>query len=434
MTRIGIDMDGVLADWAGGIELELDMDGHDSSFLNWSTWDGAYTDEQREIVKHAQASHKFYYQLMPIPGACYGVHALEATGCEIVFVSTPDHMNSTCADDKIAWLEKHIGKGYGKKLILTHDKTLVNVDILIDDKPFITGAIKPTWTQIIFDQPYNREIPSADKRVRLTKWINAPVAVAMAIVLGQGEPEPEPEPKAHPRVIGVGGLLTSGKDTVADYLVDGHGWTKLNMSSILHEAMLALDPWIPVNAHPSIINPIGFNGESVRYSHLIEQVGYTSAKNNPEARRLLQALGTDVGRNLLGESVWVDAMRNKILDQFDEGKSVIVSGIRFPNEVDLINGFVEGKTWWVDRGLKNSSTHASENSVRADDFDRVIDNKGTFDELLDNVERELAHTGRYTPLTNPTGVTHLGQTATVFVNNREAGTRTTLLNLNRIAA
>lgn len=40
-------------------------------------------------------------------------------------------------------------------MIMTHDKTLVQGLVLVDDKPVITGALTPTWRHIIFDASYN---------------------------------------------------------------------------------------------------------------------------------------------------------------------------------------------------------------------------------------------------------------------------------------
>jgi hypothetical protein len=50
---------------------------------------------------------------------------------------------------------------------------------------------------------------------------------------------------AERKIIGIGGKLRSGKDTVADHLVSAHGFTKLGTSSPLLRAALVLDPVIP---------------------------------------------------------------------------------------------------------------------------------------------------------------------------------------------
>lgn len=177
-----------------------------------------------------------------------------------------------------------------------------------------------------------------------------------------------------PPLVGIGGLLASGKDTVADYLVEHHGYTKLNMSEPLHEAMLALNPIVSPGLDPVL-----------RYGELVAAVGYTAAKENPEVRRLLQALGTEVGRKMFGENVWVDIAGRKIDALRAEGKPVVITGIRYPNELEMIRSRKGGHALWVARNVAQGA-HASETSVQATDFDITIENISTLDALYASTE------------------------------------------------
>ena len=175
------------------------------------------------------------------------------------------------------------------------------------------------------------------------------------------------------RLIGLGGRLRAGKDAVADHLVAKHGFVKLGMSDALHEALLAIDPIVECW-------DAAMGGEE-RYSDLIKRDGYVEAKKNPEVRRLLQKLGTEVGRDMIYEDVWADIMARKVDALHAEGKDVVVTGVRFPNEVDMVRG-VYGKAVWIERPTAGeTSSHASESSVSAEDFDVVIHNTGTLDDL-----------------------------------------------------
>ncbi|MBT2484760.1 MULTISPECIES: hypothetical protein [unclassified Microbacterium] len=181
-------------------------------------------------------------------------------------------------------------------------------------------------------------------------------------------------------LIGLGGRLRSGKDAFADRLVDKHGYVKLGMSDALHEAMLAIDPI--VEAYGNVYDT---EVEFARYSELIAEVGYVEAKKIPEVRRLLQQLGTEVGRNMIGENVWVQIMARKIDDHRAAGHPVVVTGIRFPNEVRMI-AQLGGQALWIERPGVHAPTagtaaHASENSVSADDFHSTLLNDGTLAEL-----------------------------------------------------
>ena len=171
-------------------------------------------------------------------------------------------------------------------------------------------------------------------------------------------------------IIGLGGRKTSGKDAVADFLVEEHGYTKHEMSSVLHVILLVLDPWVMVHEDEAEVSEFIRPG-IMRYSTLCAPIGYVEAKRFREVRRLLQALGTDVGRNMIYEDVWVDVMRDKITNT--EG-NVVFSGVRYPNELEMLLD-LGGTAAWVNRpGLPEGDTHSSETSLGQTDFDLVLDN------------------------------------------------------------
>lgn len=183
------------------------------------------------------------------------------------------------------------------------------------------------------------------------------------------------------RLIGIGGRLAAGKDTVADYLV-GKGWIKFGMSDPLHQSMMKLNPIVDAYGTEG-----GIDAEVVTYREAIEERGYTEAKAEfPEVRRILQVFGTEVGRDLFGENVWVDIMKRRAAAAM-ETQNVIVTGIRFINEVEAIRE-LGGKLWWVDRheATNVAVNHASENSVSGKDFDEVIPNYGTIEALYRDVD------------------------------------------------
>lgn len=182
-------------------------------------------------------------------------------------------------------------------------------------------------------------------------------------------------------VIGLGGRLRAGKDEVADHLVREHGFVKIGMSDALHRAMMVLDPIIELEVPSAFSN--GYPRVR-RYSDIIKRRGYVEAKKVLEVRRLLQRLGTEVGRDIIGENVWVDITASTIASHLRGGRSVVVTGIRFSNELRMIFQFA-GRAIWVERpdesAASGAARHASENGVTPEMFDQVLLNDGTLADL-----------------------------------------------------
>ena len=179
------------------------------------------------------------------------------------------------------------------------------------------------------------------------------------------------------RLIGIGGYAGSGKDAVADILEDSHGFYGTFMSQPLNAALCRLNPQVEVRP-----------GEVFRYVDLIAQLGYTRAKELPEVRRLLQAMGTEVGRDMFGQTIWVDLMRNN-LAAYEPDDDVVVTGIRFPNEASMIHE-LGGELWWTYRpGYGPVNSHSSDNTLSLRHFDRVVVNDGTLEDLEQLVTKML---------------------------------------------
>lgn len=198
--------------------------------------------------------------------------------------------------------------------------------------------------------------------------------------------------KNAPIVLGLGGLKESGKDTVADYLAERHGFVKFGMSDPLHAALLVLDPVVHITrdeANKLWAEGIDSLGTYMRYSFITEQLGYVRAKEIADYRRLLQVFGTDIGRNMIGEDTWLNSAKRTIADEVAAGNNVVLTSTRFPNEIQMIEKF-GGSTWWVHREFKrDEDLHASEQSVGENDFGHVIMNITTYADLYENVEKAL---------------------------------------------
>lgn len=176
-----------------------------------------------------------------------------------------------------------------------------------------------------------------------------------------------------PKLIVIGGYVFSGKDAVANILVEEVGWYKTYMSKPLENALLTLDPYIPVNVAKTEV--------PLRYSAVHASVGYDESKKIDEVRRLLQTLGTEVGRNMFGPDSWLNLVSKEVTEQLYQGRNVVVTGVRYPNEMARFKDF-EAKSLWVERpGVTAVNAHSSENTLIPNDFDMCCYNSGTLEDL-----------------------------------------------------
>ena len=177
-------------------------------------------------------------------------------------------------------------------------------------------------------------------------------------------------------LIGFSGALRSGKDAAADRLVEKFDYVKLQFGELVSEAMLRLNPIVSAGIEP---------GVTTRYADLIEVLGYSRTKEIPEARRLLQALGTEVARDLFGENVWVDMMERKVSALLARDVNVTITGVRFPNELAMLHR-LGGLSVFIYRPGYEQGGHTSETSVMPLDCTNYIANDGPLEDLYAKVE------------------------------------------------
>jgi hypothetical protein len=121
-------------------------------------------------------------------------------------------------------------------------------------------------------------------------------------------------------------------------------------------------------------------------------------------RYILQYWGTEVIRQGFHDDMWIASLENKIRASRD---NIVITDCRFPNE---ISGLKQqgGKIIWIQRGitphwydiaaqanrgsvnatawLAENNIHSSETSWAGTDFDAIIDNDGTIDNLYQQLK------------------------------------------------
>ncbi len=175
-------------------------------------------------------------------------------------------------------------------------------------------------------------------------------------------------------LIGLCGYAGVGKDTAAEVLIEEFGYKRVAFADPIRDSVIALDPYI------------SHQGEFHRLSDFMaDQGGWEAAKDNEEVRRLSQAMGTEVGRNILSHDLWVLLAETRLDDR------TVVTDTRFPNEARLIRKH-GGILIRVERpGFGPVNAHLSDRASEKWTYEHRIQNDSNVESLHQKM-RELVRT------------------------------------------
>jgi hypothetical protein len=157
----------------------------------------------------------------------------------------------------------------------------------------------------------------------------------------------------------------SGKTTVANALVSAHGYQRVAFADPL-KAMAC-----------RFLESLGYRQDEAERLVYIDKATKIPALG-VSVRHLLQTLGTEWGRTCVSPDVWLRCWTASAAQH----PRVVVDDVRFTNEAELIRS-MGGQVWLVVRpGVADSTGHASEGGLTGWEFDRVIHNDGTIEELI----------------------------------------------------
>jgi len=204
-------------------------------------------------------------------------------------------------------------------------------------------------------------------------------------------------------IIGVCGFIGSGKDTVADYLTNFHGFRRESFANSLKDAVAQVFGW----------DRTMLEGRTKQAREWREQVDpwWSERLNMPNLtpRWVLQYWGTEVCRRAFHDDIWIAALENKLRNSTDD---IVISDCRFPNEIKSIKdaggivvrvirgsepewydaaislnkGDRGNMNWALSRAkIEELKIHASETAWVGTEFDAVLDNNSTIEDLFAQV-------------------------------------------------
>jgi hypothetical protein len=202
-------------------------------------------------------------------------------------------------------------------------------------------------------------------------------------------------------IIGICGFIGTGKDTVADYLVNVHHFKRESFANTLKDAVSSVFGWDREMLE-------GRTKSSRAWREQRDEWWSNRLNMDITPRWVLQYWGTEVARKSFHDDIWIASLENKLRTIEDD---VVISDCRFPNEIaaiknaggivvrvkrgpdpewypfaEAVNQGPTNMTWTSSKmALERYKIHASETAWVGTEFDAVLDNNSTMDHLYQQV-------------------------------------------------
>lgn len=205
-------------------------------------------------------------------------------------------------------------------------------------------------------------------------------------------------------ILSISGLAGSGKDTIGDMIIKNHGFKRISFADPLKEITakafnLDLSYFHDVTKKDAPLPEIVIfdEGYAANLAFAFNELGYENV--TPQVfseyygtefrtpREILLKVGTEMGRECVSSTVWIDLAIKKIKDT--DGH-VLITDARFQNERDQLKAIGATKIMVnrpsVTAKFDRTKAHKSELEQLDDKYDVTIENDSTLSALYHDVQ------------------------------------------------
>jgi hypothetical protein len=193
-------------------------------------------------------------------------------------------------------------------------------------------------------------------------------------------------------IVGLCGLIGSGKGTVADILVKEHNFTKISFADKLKDGVSAMFGWDRQMLE-------GDTPESRAWREEVDFFWTRELGREVTPRLVLQLYGTECMREGFYDGIWVSLVKQQLLSNRDT--NFVIPDVRFVNEINMIRG-LGGSIWRIKRGndpvwfthytklnIIPDNIHPSEWNWATSKMDSIVNNNGDLNMLKSYLESNL---------------------------------------------
>ena len=178
-------------------------------------------------------------------------------------------------------------------------------------------------------------------------------------------------------LIGLVGFIGAGKGTVADILVEKHGFIKESFANSVKDAVSVIFGWDRSSLE-------GDTPESRSWREQPDEFWSNKLGREFSPRLALQLMGTEAGRDVFHTNLWVYTVQRRC----NPNRNYVIADVRFPNEIKAIRE-AGGKVLRVKRGFDPEwfNTAQRQNLTPEDDLWLLEDHN----ELMEQKYPEVHH-------------------------------------------